>query len=115
MSDAPTSGPDDPQPEPTPFALPDPQAAPPAPGGWPAPGTSAPGGWPAPGTPAPGTPLPAWAPQQSRPPGRRRVHLIWLAVVVVSAIASGAIGFAIGENSTRINAAIKSVGAAAAA
>lgn len=43
------------------------------------------------------------------------MHLIWLAIAVVAAIASGAVGFDIGKNSAQIAAAIKSSAAAAGA
>src|SRR5215472_6139003 len=66
--------------------------------------------------PVPG-PMPAYAapgPWPSAPAGGRRVrvHLIWLAVSLVSLVLGGVAGFAIGKAAPQISAAIRSAKAA---
>jgi hypothetical protein len=56
---------------------------------------------------------PAWT--QPRPSSRRRVHLSWLAGLLVGIVVSGLLGFSIGRNGSQIGADLKSDGAAAGA
>ena len=69
------------------------------------------GSWTAP-TPWP-PPYATGGPWHASPPSRRRVHLIWLAVSLVSLVLGGFAGFAISKAGPRIGAAIRSAGAAA--
>ena len=70
--------------------------------------------WTAP-TPWPPPPYAAAGHWPSSPPSRRRVHLIWLAVSLVSLVLGGFAGFAISKAGPRLGAAIRSAGAAAGA